>query len=139
MVTISQKHLDQIIFQAQAELPNECCGMLAGTVQDGIGDIAEIYPLTNIDHSPEHFSLDPKEQFQVLRTARECGLILLGNYHSHPETPSRPSLEDIRLAHDPKAIYMIVSLMDKIPVLKCFSIQNGEYTELPLIIKQSKE
>ena len=42
--------------------------------------------------------------------ARAAGLKILGNWHSHPQTPARPSKEDLRLANDPGAIYAIVSL-----------------------------
>lgn len=113
--------------------------MLAGNVNAGEIRIVEIFPMTNLDKSPEHFSLDPKEQFQVLRSAREKGLKLLGNYHSHPATPSRPSQEDIRLAYDPDAIYAILSLASQPPVLKFFSIRDGVAAELPLTISETKK
>jgi len=90
------------------------------------------HALTNIDHSNEHFSFDPAEQFQVFRSARSEGLEILANYHSHPETPSRPSVEDIRLAYDPNILYLIVSLAAEVPVLKAFNIQNGISSEVPI-------
>jgi len=46
----------------------------------------------------------------------------LGNFHSHPSTPARQSKEDIRLAYDPSASYLILSLAEDIPVLKAFGI-----------------
>jgi proteasome lid subunit RPN8/RPN11 len=67
---------------------------------------------------------DPKAQFQVGREARKDGLEILANYHSHPETPARPSLEDIRLAFDPNISYVIVSLAAEMPDIKSFSIKN---------------
>ncbi len=60
---------------------------------------------------------------------RANGLKPLGNWHSHPETPSRPSEEDKRLANDSRASYLILSLMDETqPVLNAFHIEinNGE-------------
>ena len=54
----------------------------------------------------------------------------LGNFHSHPESPSRPSEEDKRLAYDKEASYMIISLMDiENPVLKSFRIVDNVSTE----------
>jgi proteasome lid subunit RPN8/RPN11 len=50
----------------------------------------------------------------------------LANYHSHPESPARPSQEDIRLAYDPGISYVIVSLVAELPDIKSFRIQNGE-------------
>jgi proteasome lid subunit RPN8/RPN11 len=49
----------------------------------------------------------------------------LGNWHSHPESPSRPSEEDKRLAYDSSASYLILSLMDlEHPVLNSFHIEG---------------
>lgn len=136
MIKISQLHVENIIKQAKQELPNECCGILAGFFgTEGNAEIVEIYPMTNIDNSPQHFSLDPKEQFKVYRDLSDKGLKLLGNYHSHPSTPARPSKEDIRLAYDPKVFYMILSLAEEIPVLKCFRITNGQSSEVQLVIE----
>jgi proteasome lid subunit RPN8/RPN11 len=53
---------------------------------------------------------------------RKEGLIPLGNFHSHPETSADPSAEDRRLALDHRACYAIVSLSDRLPVVKCFHV-----------------
>jgi len=121
MISISQEVLDQIIDHAKKDLPNEACGYLAGN--EGI--ITKVYQLTNIDHSPEHFSFDPAEQFSAVKEARKNGLQIIANYHSHPTTPSRPSVEDIRLAYDPDISYVIISLAENVPVVKSFRILEG--------------
>jgi len=128
MIRIPKHIYDGIVLQANLELPNEACGLLTG--KDG--NVVKQHVLTNIDQSPEHFSFDPAEQFQVFRAARTEGLEIIANYHSHPESPSRPSLEDIRLAYDPNILYLIVSLVAEIPVLKAFSIQDGISIEVPI-------
>jgi len=128
MIRIPTHIYDGIVAQAYAELPNEACGLLVGKQ----GEVVKQHALTNIDHSNEHFSFDPAEQFQVFRSARSEGLEILANYHSHPETPSRPSVEDIRLAYDPNILYLIVSLAAEVPVLKAFNIQNGISSEVPI-------
>ena len=125
MIRVPQHIIDAIFEQAYKELPNETCGLLAGTQ----AEVVKLFPMTNIDHSSEHFSFDPVEQFKVLREARAEGLQIIANFHSHPETPSRPSEEDIRLAYDPNILYFIASLAAEIPVLKAFRIQNGKVTE----------
>ncbi len=125
MIRIPKHIVEGIIAQAINELPDEACGLLAGKEHE----VVKQYALTNIDHSPEHFSFDPAEQFQVLRSARADGLEIIANYHSHPETPSRPSEEDIRLAYDPGILYLIVSLASEVPVLKAFQIKNGKFKE----------
>ena len=122
MLRIPQQIINDLFEHAQTGLPEEVCGYLAGTGRE----VTLQFRLTNIDHSNEHFSFDPKEQFQVVREARKLGLEILANYHSHPETPARPSQEDIRLAFDPNISYVIVSLAAEIPDVKSFRIKNGE-------------
>ena len=81
--------------------------------------------MENIDHSEEHFSFAPKDQFAALKYARSKGLKILANWHSHPASPSRPSQEDIRMALDPRIRYAIVSLFEGIHI-NSFAIREGE-------------
>lgn len=62
------------------------------------------------------------------------GLRPLGNWHSHPESPSRPAEEDIRLAYDSKASYLILSLMAKEAVLNSYHIEKQSYEKEDLRI-----
>lgn len=111
---------DAIAKQANAELPKEACGYLAGTDNR----IELRIPMRNVDASPEHFSFDPAEQFAALKTAREAGLSLIGTYHSHPETPARMSEEDIRLAVDTSMYYAIYSVAER--KLKVFTVDAAK-------------
>ncbi|MDP4269639.1 MAG: M67 family metallopeptidase [Bacteroidota bacterium] len=122
MLTIPHHIIDEIIAHARQELPNEACGYLAGNGNE----VKQAYALTNIDHSPEHFSFDPAEQFRTVKAARKAGLEILANFHSHPETPARPSVEDIELAYDPEISYVIISFAGETPDVKSFKIRNGE-------------
>ena len=125
-MTIPQNIIDELIAQAQKDAPNESCGYLLGTAD---GNVTENYWMENIDHSSEHFSFAPKDQFAALRYAREKGLKILANWHSHPASPSRPSQEDLRLANDPTIRYAILSLLDGEPKLNSFKILNGEVVD----------
>lgn len=129
MLKIVKEEYDRIVAHAVNGLPNEACGLAAGTQEGEDRIIRKAYCLSNTDNSPEHFSMDPKEQFKVIADIRANGFTLLGNFHSHPATPARPSQEDIRLAFDPRLIYIIVSLKDGTPVLKSFSIRQGASCE----------
>lgn len=125
MLIIPQQIYDDIIAHAQEGFPLEVCGILGG--RDGV--VSHIYRMTNTDQSNEHFMMEPREQFAVVKELRANGLAMLAIYHSHPETPARPSGEDIRLALTPNVSYAIVSLMDpKNPVLKSFRIEAGIVT-----------
>ena len=65
-----------------------------------------------------------QEQFDAFKKTQKEGLRLISVYHSHPETPARPSDEDIRLAFDPNVSYIIVSLAGEVPDMKSFIIKN---------------
>ncbi len=121
-----EKHvIEEMIAQAQQDAPNETCGYLLGTAD---GTVTENYWMENIDHSPEHFSFAPRDQFAALKYARSKGLKILANWHSHPASPSRPSQEDLRLANDPTIRYAILSLHEGIH-LNSFAIRGGEVVD----------
>ena len=121
----------QMVAQAKAQVPVEACGILAGR-----GDrVEKLYEMTNVDNSSDHFMMEPKEQFAVVKDIRSAGLGMLAIYHSHPATPARLSAEDIRLSLTPDVTYVIVSLQDSNrPVVKGFLIENGNVTEVPVEI-----
>ena len=134
MIQLNKSDFEKMLAHAKKELPDEACGLIAGELQGTDKIVKKVYLLTNIDHSNEHFSLDPKEQLAAVKDMRANGLVPLGNWHSHPSSPSRPSVEDIRLAFDSKASYLILSLIADYPVLNSFHIENGEWTKEDLRI-----
>lgn len=125
-VTITEEAYQSILQQAQADAPVESCGYLLGPDKD---TATFNFKMTNIDHSEEHFSFDPKEQFAAINYAKKNGLKVVGNWHSHPASPSRPSEEDKRLAYDPNILYFILSLAEEKPVLNAFRIKASEVVE----------
>lgn len=127
MLYLKRKDYDIILEHARSGLPNEVCGLIAGVIKEDKKYVEKVYLLENIDASNEHFSMDPKEQLSAIKDIRLNNYVLLGNFHSHPETPSRPSEEDKRLAYDSKMDYLILSLMNKNePVLKAFLIHESK-------------
>lgn len=123
MIKIPQHIIDDIRAHSLEGFPLEVCGILGG--KDG--EVSAIYRMTNTDASNEHFMMDPKEQFSVVKDLRAKGLDMLVVYHSHPETPARPSEEDIRLALTPNVSYIICSVADRDnPVVKSFRINAGQ-------------
>ena len=105
-IEIPKDIIQAIYEQGEKEAPIEACGYLGG--KDG--KVTSRYPMYNVDQDPEHFSMDPREQFKVLKEARAVGESLIAVYHTHPASPARPSEEDLRLANDPTISYIIASL-----------------------------
>ena len=135
MIILKREQFEEIVEHAEKNLPNEDCGLLAGTISDEIRTVEKIYFLKNIDESPEHFSMDTNEQFAAVKDIRANGLKLLGNFHSHPSSPARPSEEDKRLVFDRNLSYLILSLANK-PVLKSFRYdreKNVSIEELKIV------
>ena len=135
MIKLKHEDYRKILDHARAGLPNEACGLLGGSEENGDKIVTDVYLLRNVDESREHFSMDPAEQLAAVKDIRAKGIQLLGNFHSHPESPSRPSQEDIRLAYDSKMHYLILSLMEEDkPVLNSFHIEKGQVTKEELSI-----
>jgi len=119
---IKKNIIEKMIKHSKDDAPIEACGYLAS--KEGV--IIKNYPLTNIDQSKEHFSFSQEEQFDVLKKSRSEDLKIVAVYHSHPETPARPSEEDIKLAYDPELSYVIVSLAADQVDIKSFKIRDSK-------------
>ena len=82
--------------------------------------------------------MDPREQLAAVKDMRANGYELLGNFQSHPESPSRPSEEDKRLAYDSKVNYLILSLMEiDNSVLKAFNIDEEKNVTIEELVIES--
>lgn len=122
MLKIPRHIFDDMIAHAKEGFPLEVCGILGGNGNT----VSAIYRMTNTDQSNEHFMMDPREQFTVVKELRAKRLEMSAIYHSHPETPARPSEEDIRLALTPGVSHVIVSLATaEEPVAQSFRIGDG--------------
>ncbi len=133
-LTIKETDIKLMVEHAREGLPNEACGLIAGTMESDNKTIQKVYLLSNPDQSPEHFSIDPKEHLSAIKDMRANGWLPLGNFHSHPSTPARPSKEDIRLAYDPFASYLILSLAEDVPVLKAFGITGDVVAQQEIVV-----
>ncbi len=131
---LSQGIFDELVEYGKGQAPIEACGILAGARGGGV---EKFYEMSNADNSADHFTLVPEEQFKVVKAMRADGHVMLSVFHSHPETPARPSEEDIHLAVMPGAVYTILSLAGDEPDLKAFEIEDGVVT--PMAVEISKD
>ncbi|MGH8957134.1 MAG: Mov34/MPN/PAD-1 family protein [Acidimicrobiia bacterium] len=86
-------------------LPEECCGLLAGVGRE----VRFVYLLTNAQHSPTAFTVDPVEHFRAWKDAETRGWDLIGAFHSHPLGPPTLSLTDLALAAESQWLYLVVT------------------------------
>jgi proteasome lid subunit RPN8/RPN11 len=129
MLRIDDDQYGALVAHARAGYPNEACALLAG--RDGA--VERVYALPNAEASPTFYVVEPKAQLQAMNEMDDLGLDLVGIFHSHVATAAYPSRTDVELAAYPEAAYLILSLADPdAPVLRAFSIRDGEVTEQPL-------
>lgn len=133
MIRLSESIYERM-FNAAVSSSEEICGLLGGELRGSEKLVKKVYFLENTEHSDVHYSANPKEQLDAVRNMRKSGLIPIGNFHSHPHSPSVPSEEDIRLAYDHDAVYLILSPSNK-PYLRAFCIDNGQFIGEELIIE----
>jgi [CysO sulfur-carrier protein]-S-L-cysteine hydrolase len=129
---ISREQLDEIIAHAQAEAPNECCGMVACSD----GDVVRVLRANNAEESPLRFSIDSREQLELDQEIEQAGLELGAIYHSHTRTAPEPSQMDINFAAGwPGVLWIIVGLAGDQPEVRTWLIQDGQVTEDDLVVR----
>lgn len=128
----------QMLAHCVQGLPNEACGFLGG--RDGEAQV--IYPLTNEAASPVYYRPAGREMLAAMNDLDERGIELAAIFHSHVASPPRPSPTDVREAHYPEAVYIIVSLADQTSpevmgwriVKDDWTAETGEIEQVPLVI-----
>ena len=141
---LTNEQAEEMIRHARREYPNEACGLLAGKAcpEQGRRDgrVEKAYPMTNADHSPVTYRLDPEEQVRAFTEIEEKGWELLAIYHSHSHSPAYPSATDLELAFYPDSLYLIISLADRDrPTIHAFRIVEGVIKEERMEITLSEE
>ena len=88
----------ELVDHAVADLPNECCGMIAGS-----GGVATaVHRAANTEGSPFMYVMDPREQLRIMDEIDDAGDDLLAIYHSHTRSAAYPSRTDVELAFFPE-------------------------------------
>ncbi|WP_298816344.1 M67 family metallopeptidase [Chloroflexus sp.] len=96
-----------IAAHAESTYPDECVGLLIGTLNDEYKTALQVVPLENrwsgqVQLAPtddplsrrDRFYLDPRDYLRAEREARAGGYEIIGCYHSHPDAIAVPSERD---------------------------------------------
>ena len=138
MIRIPQPLLTSITEAAEAAYPLECCGLLVGR-GEAAGDVL----VTRVETSPnrsegdrrQSFLVDPKIQFDLMRELGEGPERIIGNFHSHPDNPARPSDRDLRSVFYPEHVWVIVAVDDGLAgevAAYAFDEKNQRFREIGL-------
>ena len=128
---IGRQLYDEIVAHAQAEAPNECCGMIASSD----GKAVRVYPAVNAAASPLRYEIDGAEQYRIQMAIEDSGLDLGAIYHSHTRSEPKPSQTDINLAFYPEALYVIVGLAGDEPDVRAYEIRDGQVADAELRVE----
>ena len=133
VLTIPRSLTDAIQDHARAELPNEACGLLSGSLAEGRA--VTFHPTRNAEASPLRYDVDPDDLVRVTYEIDEAGADLVGIVHSHVRSAPVPSQTDRRLAFYPEAFHVVVGLTDvDNPELRAWRIRDGRVTEASLVV-----
>ncbi|HKW98309.1 MAG TPA: M67 family metallopeptidase [Bryobacteraceae bacterium] len=98
MIEIDRGAWEKMVEHARATYPNECCGAMLGTIEDGHKRVRLSMPLENAAAGPHHsrYELRPEDLLHADREARKQKMDLVGIYHSHPDCGAYFSETDLK-------------------------------------------
>jgi proteasome lid subunit RPN8/RPN11 len=123
----------QVLAHARAELPNEACGLLSGSL--GAATVGAFHPARNVHASPRRFSVHPEDLVRITYAIDGAGEDVVAVFHSHPRSDAVPSPADVREATHPDAYHLIASLAGDAPpggALRAWRIRGERATEVEL-------
>lgn len=120
MIRIPKGLLDEIKAHGERTFPNECCGIVLGTIDeagaDGNSSVKTAVRLRPIENEFEdgekyhRFLITEEQMLSAELFARKNRLDVVGVYHSHPDCASVPSEYD-RSHAVPLYSFLITSVM----------------------------
>jgi proteasome lid subunit RPN8/RPN11 len=121
---------DEIVAHALADAPDECCGI----VSSRDGEAVEVFRMENTAHTWMRYEMDTMELYRVVTGIEDGGDEVGIIYHSHTRTDPYPSQTDINLAFYPDSLYVIVGTATPQPVVRAFTIRDGQVAEAQLSV-----
>lgn len=120
---------EEMLARAVAARPLECCGLLAGTVANGVGEVRAIFPLVNELHSATEFVSEPRGLFMAMKAMRADGVDVLAVYHSHPSSAPVPSRLDRERNYSEAVVNLIVGFPDGEPEVRGWWLSETDARE----------
>jgi proteasome lid subunit RPN8/RPN11 len=98
MIKIEPEPWAAMVSHARQTYPNECCGAMLGSINDGTKLVREAMRLENVfaGEQAARYELRPEDLLAADRAARERKLELIGIYHSHPDCDAYFSTTDLK-------------------------------------------
>ena len=111
----------RVLLAASRAYPNECCGLIEGSVTADGWRAREIHEAANIAENPKvRFLIDPQVQFDLMRALRDSETRIIGCFHSHPDSRAEPSAADRAEAYENDFLYLIAAGSPDVFTLKAY-------------------
>ncbi len=110
MLILSEALQIQLLAEARAAFPAECCGLLEGSRQGPDVHVTAVHGARNVAAEPQSgFLVDPEAHFRLLRGLRGTDRSVVGCYHSHPNGRPGPSPTDRTGPHEDGFVWVILA------------------------------
>ena len=111
MIRLKSTDIEEIKYIAQKTYPHECCGVMVGSVENGVKTVTELIPAENqrTDSPANRYLITPDLLNELEKKLKGTDRAIVGFFHSHPDVPARPSTYDQDHAW-PWYSYVIVSV-----------------------------
>src|SRR5262245_47460057 len=116
---------ESMLAHAREALPAECCGLLAGTVADGVGRVTLHLPLVNVLASPTEYESEPRSMLNAHKAMRQTGTDVLAVYHSHPASDPIASQKDRERNYSEQVVNLIVGMRGTEPAVRGWWLTSG--------------
>ena len=111
MITFERDAYDAVIGYAEEGVPEEVCGVLAGSHGAERSTVEAVRPTENVAGRPRtRYEIDPTELLATVERVEANGLSVVGFYHSHPTGGPNPSETDVARATWDGYSYVICAL-----------------------------
>ncbi len=111
MIRLKSADIEEIKQIAQKTYPHECCGVMVGSVENGVKTVTELIPAENqrTDSPANRYLITPDLLNELEKKLKGTDRAIVGFFHSHPDVPAQPSTYDQDHAW-PWNSYVIVSV-----------------------------
>ncbi len=111
MIRLKSADIEEIKQIAQNTYPHECCGVMVGSVENGVKTVTELIPAENqrTDSPANRYLITPDLLNELEKKLKGTDRAIVGFFHSHPDVPAQPSTYDQDHAW-PWYSYVIVSV-----------------------------
>ena len=124
VIKLLPEHIRIIYNHAESTYPEECCGIILGTIDDTEKTVVEVWQTENawgketagdfleaetVTDKRRRYAIAPLDLLKAQKAAREYQLNIVGFFHSHTDHPAIPSEFDRTYAWQEYS-YIIVSV-----------------------------